>query len=97
MNEQLLKMSGADVLSSRKKLKKPYAPWPPPPPLVQHHFWRENLVAVIILQGVEQECCSGGNSSSSVIIKCSSFCNREGGQPSSIKITLLTLLLKKYN
>ena len=36
MNKQLLKTSGADVLSSRRKLRKTLGGWhpPPPPPLV---------------------------------------------------------------
>ena len=46
MNEQLLKTSGADVLSSRKKLRKTLrgvASKPPPPPPHTHTFVRPRL------------------------------------------------------
>ena len=52
MNEQLLKTSGADVLSSRKKLKKPYggggmAPPPPCPPVRQRVKYPKDLEDIL--------------------------------------------------
>ena len=46
-------------------------------------FYKEFSTNVVVVETVHQ------------VSEVSSFCNQERGQPSSIKITLLTLLLKK--
>lgn len=58
-------------------------------------FWRENMIAVIILLrdlATQRMSWSDGSYRLEVL----SFCDRERPEPPSIKIAVLTFLVKKY-
>ena len=57
----------------------------------QRHFWRENVVAVVTLSFSENVEVA---ERSYQILEALPFCDRERVQPPSLKVTVLTFLVK---